>query len=726
MKKFITYYFFSLLATFLILSSGVIDSQDGFQYLAVARNIYYKGEPTAPEYGYNIRENIHMSTYVAGDGKTYSPTGLGYSLAYLPAVAITDMVYKIYNISPPVHFPLENDWLILLTASFTNGFFAAVLGVTIFLYLLELGLSKKQALLISFAGLFTTNLLPYAKYSFPHMMFTAFLVLAFFLIKKYFQTKKKLFLIFAGASFGMVSITYNQTFLLAVIPLGIYILILSKLRLIFTSPKKFIGSLKIKFLLSNLLIFFLGTLPLLIIYLWFENLRSGTTQNLANPLNIAGRGVAPFLDIPKPVFFEGIYGQLFSPGRSIFLYSPILLVTIFFWHRIKKVIYPETLVFLILSIITIIFFASQRTFDAQRGVAAIWHGESSWGPRYLSPLIPFGILIVSWIFVKLSKPQKLFIFFPLLLIGFYINMLGILMPYQIKYHDLQEKFYVNSTEFTNFTYSNFIPRYSPVIMLSRELVKLFQALPQIIDHGLYNVRFHDGIDFPFLVGNERWRVIERKGDILFDDRTRFPVKKISLGLINHPIEEASNSAIIKVSLNDNVILESEKFLPAERKLIDLNIPGNLLKNKDNWLTVSFETISPMSQSSELNQYRDDPSKYENKNTQPKKYVPQIFSLISFAIDGNDVNKETFDFPYVSSLGPAMMGVKYNTYGESITDPWRFWEMHTQVYERTPDFWWFKYLIYWDIPKLPLLILLASLILCLIYSGFKTYRFLKDD
>src|SRR5688572_3216603 len=118
MKKIVFYYFIFLFSLLSFLSSGVIDSQDGFQYLAVARNIYYTGEPIAPLPEYDQRKNIHMSTIVGKNGKVYSLTGLGFSLAYLPAVAITDIVYKIYNVTPAVHFPLENDWLILLTASF--------------------------------------------------------------------------------------------------------------------------------------------------------------------------------------------------------------------------------------------------------------------------------------------------------------------------------------------------------------------------------------------------------------------------------------------------------------------------------------------------------------------------------------------------------------------------------------------------------------------------------
>lgn len=728
MTKTIIFYFIFLLSFFSLLSSGVIDSQDGFQYLAVARNIYYQGRPTAPEYGYDTRENIHMSTFVAGDGNTYSPTGLGYSLAYLPAVAITDIVYKIYNVSPPIHFPLENDWLIFLTASFTNGFFASFLGVIIFLYLIELALSKKQALFMSLSGLFATNLLVYAKHSFPHMMFTSFLLLSFFFVKKYFKTKQNLFLVLSGLAFGVNSIIYNQTFLLAVVPLGFYFFLLSKPSFDFSSTNKLITGLRIKFLISKFLFFMLGLLPFIFIYLWFENLRSGVGQNLANPLDIANRGVATFLDIPKPIYFEAIFGQLFSPGRSIFLYSPILLLVIFFRHKIKKVILPETVVFFLLLIIYVFSFGSQRTFDLdndgiEEGVAAMWHGESSWGPRYLTPLIPYGMLIVGFIFTKLKRHEKWLVFYPLLIAGLYINLLGVILPYQIKYHDLEPKFIINGNEFTNYTYSNFLPRYSPIIQMSKKLVKLVQALPQTLDHGKYNVSFYDGIDFPFPVGSERWRIIEGKGYISFDNPKEKKVRKISLGLINHPIEKASYPAVVKISLNNNILLQDKKLLPTERKLIELNIPENLLQDKSNKLQVNveYDPLSNESNQSVQNAYKDDPSKYENKNMQPKKYIPQILGIISFLVNGEAINKESLDYPYVSTLGPALGGIKYSNYGGEEKDPWKSWHIHTQIYERVPDFWWFKFLYYWDIPKAFISLLFMSNILILIYTGFKTFR-----
>lgn len=721
LKKIVLYYFLFLSSFLMIFSAGVIDSQDGFQYLAVARNIYYKGEPTAPPYEYDQRQNIHMSVVTGKDGKAYSLTGLGYSIAYLPAVALTDFFYKFYGASPSEHFPLENDWLIFLIAGFTNAFFGAFLGVILYLYLIELGLSSRQALFISFTGIVCTNLFVYTKHSFAHMMFISFLLACFYFIKKNSKTKMKIYLFGSGIAFGVHALSYNMTYILSVIPVGVYFILLDQ--------RKKLNLRYLKLIATDSIFFLVGFIPFFLVYHWFENTRASVNLNLGS-LAVAPIVAKSIFNIPIGVFYEGVFGQLFSSGRSIFLYSPILLVILIFWAKIKKVIKPELVVFILMCLIYVLFFSTLYTIGVPGGgqeesVAANWHGEASWGPRYLTPLVAYGMLIIGYIFTRLSRFQKAFIFFPLLVLGFIVQMLGIILPYQIKFHDLQPKFFVNSTEYTNFAYSNLLPRYSPVILMAKNLVKLSKNFPETFNHGQYNVKFYDGIDFPFPVGGERWRVIDKKGYLRFDDSSSSPVKKITLGLINHPIEDASYSATIQASVNEHRLFEKEQLLmPAERKLIDLEIPHKYLQPKDNqlMLEVNFKPLKEEVGEGSLGIYRDSPADYSNKNVQPKKYVSQILGLIAMSINDEEVNKESLDFPYISSLGPPLTGKKYQNYGGVETDPWKSWDIHTQMYERLPDFWWIRNLYYWDIPKVFILLPFAGIILMCIFTGYKIYKY----
>jgi len=695
MKKFILYLFLFLAFLLSIFVSGVVESLDGLQYLAVARNIYYGRGPTAPPYEYNTRQNIHMATYVGKDGRSYSFTGLGYSLAMVPAVALTDIVYKHFDVQPPVHFPLESDWLGLLIPSFTNTFFAALLGITLFLFFLELKLTKRQSIVMTFISLFTTNLFVYSKHLMPHMMFVTSLVLSFYLLKRFARTKNKILLTLSGACFGVVVLTYNPTFFLAIPPYFLYYLTLTRPNL----------SLKyLKNLLTNAFSFLLGAIPFIYLYFWFDKLKASAEFNSISPSVATGFLAYIINNVPIPVFFEGIYGQLLSPGRSIFIYSPVILAILIFWFKIQKKLIPELTLLISYSII-LIFFYSVMVFNAspEQGISGIWHGESSWGPRYLTPLIPLAMLTVGHIYSQITRKAKLLVFLPLCLAGLYIEFLGILMPYQIKFHELEAQFYINGTNYNAPVYSNLLPRYSPIIMMSKKLVKLSGLFPLSYNYGKYNVRFFDGISFPFNVGPERWRSIEETGYISFDNASQASIKKISFDLINHPISETKVDAKVSFSLNGKQLLKTPVvFKATERKTVDLTIDEQILKARGNELVIRID-------------YGETPIFRDNK---------QILGLLNMYIDGQSQNMESISVPNVSPLGPKITGAVYNNWGGTNKDPWMVWDIHSQTFERLPDFWWIRNLYYWDVPRNWILSLLGLNITGLIFFGIKLYSSYK--
>jgi hypothetical protein len=91
----------------------------------------------------------------------------------------------------------------------------------------------------------------------------------------------------------------------------------------------------------------------------------------------------------------------------------------------------------------------------------------------------------------------------------------------------------------------------------------------------------------------------------------------------------------------------------------------------------------------------------------------LVAIKKITINDTNVNLESIDVPYVSDIGRAT-GYKYLNWGGSNKDPWKTWQIHTQVYERTPDFWWIKSLYYWDVPVSPFMILLALNVFSLYY------------
>jgi hypothetical protein len=117
--------------------------------------------------------------------------------------------------------------------------------------------------------------------------------------------------------------------------------------------------------------FGIGLLPFVAGLLWHNALRFG------DPFQFSYAGES-FTTPP----WQGIPGLLISPGKSVFLYSPPLLLSLILWPRFRRV-RPALAEFLALTWITALPFY---------GMWWAWDGGWSWGPRFLVPLIPLSCL----------------------------------------------------------------------------------------------------------------------------------------------------------------------------------------------------------------------------------------------------------------------------------------------------------------------------------------------
>ena len=135
-----------------------------------------------------------------------------------------------------------------------------------------------------------------------------------------------------------------------------------------------------------------------------------------------------------------------------------------------------------------------------------------------------------------------------------------------------------------------------------------------------------------------------------------------------------------------------------------SLANHLIKSKNNQLMVDVDY--------------DDPT-VTAANT-------QILGLQSLDINGQRQNMESIDVPYVSSLGSKLAGANYQNWGRINQDPWKTWHIHTQMFERLPDFWWIRNLYYWDIPKRWILIPFTLNLLFLVLFGYKLLQLYKSD
>lgn len=153
--------------------------------------------------------------------------------------------------------------------------------------------------------------------------------------------------------------------------------------------------------------FLAGLLPGLLLLLGYNYLRFG---------HISGFGYSQWRDqqlgfnVPLPF---GAWGLLFSSGKSVFLYAPLLILSLYslprFWHE-----RPE--LFRCVALITLPQFVLVACWWC-------WSGDDAWGPRLLVPFFPLWLLPTLSLNGKLER--RFYIF--LAGLGVLVNLLGALI-----------------------------------------------------------------------------------------------------------------------------------------------------------------------------------------------------------------------------------------------------------------------------------------------------------
>lgn len=89
----------------------------------------------------------------------------------------------------------------------------------------------------------------------------------------------------------------------------------------------------------------------------------------------------------------GLYGLLLSPYKSVFLYSPILVVCAVSFPEFAKHHRLEGWLFGLISLVSLVMFAMWY----------MWWGGFAWGPRFLVPLMPFWATALAPLLASVGK-----------------------------------------------------------------------------------------------------------------------------------------------------------------------------------------------------------------------------------------------------------------------------------------------------------------------------------
>lgn len=169
-------------------------------------------------------------------------------------------------------------------------------------------------------------------------------------------------------------------------------------------------------------LFVVGGVSLAVIFLMSETAVSGRYA-LAN-LN-------RFRSIDWAYTFESLLGYQISPARSLWLYSPVLLLGL--WGGTMLIRWGQWRIVLGGALAVLIFsawYGLAYTFD--------WRGGWSWGPRYMLPLIPILILWTLPVLERLITERSRWL---LAIVGFlvfsgaFIQIVGMAVPLSNYYTD---------------------------------------------------------------------------------------------------------------------------------------------------------------------------------------------------------------------------------------------------------------------------------------------------
>lgn len=337
--------FLTLLSLYLITFNGQLSSSDGV--------VMYQTTAAIAQYGtLRLEPNPGLPQILLGrDGHWYGMYDLGQPIAALPFYVVGRWVSQLLPASDPTTLTVFAVSLLPVLATAYSG---------VVFYKTALLLFGKPAAGIIVALLWGTGTIAwhYTKVYFSEALLTLCLLSACYFL---FQNSKRA-VFWGGLALGaMISI---RTAALIYYPACVLYLVLSSFRDRTTQTH----------LLMAIANFSVGMAAAVLLLLWHNYARFGTIFQSG----YAGQGFTTPLVV-------GLYGLLFSPGRSIFLYSPPAILGLMtlpkFYRR-----FPAAGIFIGAAFsIALVFYGCWWT----------WHGGWSWGPRFLVPVIPLLLIPIG-------------------------------------------------------------------------------------------------------------------------------------------------------------------------------------------------------------------------------------------------------------------------------------------------------------------------------------------
>ena len=357
------------LATFVV-QSGELGSADTMHRLQTAHSFWTSEPPVFPQ------EYPEFGVHGRG-GKLYDWYGMGQPLLMLPADVVGTYlerlpIFKDYNGNDPS----VRD----IVVSYSTNILISVLTALVCFHLLRLlSFGARQAVAGVLALLFCTTHLHYSQNMMENNYIMLLTLIGFAFQYEWLRSGSRRALIIGSAALGLNLLTRLTT--------GIDLLAAASFLFLVLWFERVRG----RALWEHFVVYVKTAAPVYAVFLLIDRLyqyyRFGSFFNTyVHYFTVEHRLLDPSLPANYPFekpFHVGFLGPLFAPEKSIFLFDPLLVLTIVIaalaWKRFR----PEIRAYLVaafLMLLAYICFYAHYT---------VWSGDFAWGDRYVSTAVEF-------------------------------------------------------------------------------------------------------------------------------------------------------------------------------------------------------------------------------------------------------------------------------------------------------------------------------------------------
>ncbi|MBI2861256.1 MAG: phospholipid carrier-dependent glycosyltransferase [Chloroflexi bacterium] len=327
---------------FLTYTRAMPSTADEVINLAVAENVAKFGRFDVDQLA-SIRKDVPQEYGL--DGRHYSKYGIGQPLLSIPLYLLALWLPWLGNVDTVLLF---------------NVLITAATAVFVLLIALELGWSQRVAMAVALLYGLATPAWVYAKHYFSEPL-SALTLLACACFAIAAKRRGSIWLALLAGVAGSVAVATKTINGLFLAPMVVYLLWPDKGKLQVWLGRALAFGVPIGAALAGL-----GY------YNWarFGNVLQtgyGTQEGFTTPL------------------VTGLAGLLFSPGKSLFLYAPLLILVPFLLPTFLRRWPREGWLLLATAVIQLVVYAAWWA----------WWGGWSWGPRFLVPTLPFLVLLLG-------------------------------------------------------------------------------------------------------------------------------------------------------------------------------------------------------------------------------------------------------------------------------------------------------------------------------------------